>query len=251
MARGPGAFVGAVVLLLGFVVAAPPANAGSICRDGTWTASEGRGTCSHHGGVAESGVDDPGGRKVVGNGTTGSSGGAGSGASAGGYSRSKFKHWITQPDGCSTRETVLIDEAISGRRVGCTVVNGKWYSTYDGATTTNPSKFDIDHVVPLKEAWLSGAGEWTAARRRAFANDLGWAHSLIAVTASSNRSKSDRDPARWLPPQAADRCRYVQAWVGVKYRWHLTMDAAEKRAVNDVLAACPPEAALTKPPRAG
>lgn len=232
----------------------PAASAGSICRDGSWTASEGRGTCSHHGGVRESGVNDPGGRKVIGG--SGSSGGGSTGsgnasASSGGYSRSKFKHWITQPDGCSTREEVLIDEAISGERVGCAVVHGEWYSTYDDVTTTDPSAFDIDHVVPLKEAWLSGADQWSAARRQAFANDLGWAYSLIAVSAASNRSKSDRDPARWLPPRAADRCRYVQTWVGVKYRWKLSMDAAEKRTVNDVLENCKTDTDLTRPPRAG
>jgi hypothetical protein len=65
---------------------------------------------------------------------------------------------------------------------------------YDGVTTTNPSKFDIDHVVPLGEAWVSGARKWTTAKRTTYANDLGYAWSLDAVTAHSNRSKGDRDP---------------------------------------------------------
>lgn len=129
------------------------------------------------------------------------------------------------------------------------MVGSMWFSKYDGARTSNPSSFDIDHVVPLKEAWVSGADKWSPARREAFANDLGWVNSLIAVSASSNRSKSDRDPARWLPTRKKDRCRYVEVWVGVKYRWELTMDPAEKRAVDDVLSGCKVKKSLTRPPR--
>lgn len=58
---------------------------------------------------------------------------------------------------------------------------------------------DIDHVVPLSEAWKSGANEWTTAERRAFANDL-TNPQLIAVTDSVNQSKSDKTPADWKPP---------------------------------------------------
>ncbi len=101
-----------------------------------------------------------------------------------------------------------------------------------------PGSFDIDHMVPLKEAWVSGADLWTPERRQAFANDLGYGDSLIAVSASSNRSKSDKDPARWMPPNFAVHCTYVAAWVAVKYRWNLAMDDAERQKVDSVLASC-------------
>ncbi|GAO12837.1 hypothetical protein TPA0598_13_00210 [Streptomyces lydicamycinicus] len=60
-------------------------------------------------------------------------------------------------------------------------------------------------MVPLAEAWNSGASQWTAARRQAYANDLGAERSLVAVTAKSNRSKADQDPAQWMPQAAMPR----------------------------------------------
>ncbi|MFM8554093.1 MAG: DUF1524 domain-containing protein [Acidimicrobiales bacterium] len=148
-----------------------------------------------------------------------------------GYSRSMFKHWVdADGDSCDTREEVLIAESTSKAQVdafGCKVVAGDWWSAYDGVTTSDPSTFDIDHVVALKEAWDSGARSWTAAQREAFANDLSDARALIAVSASSNRSKGDRDPSQWMPPRTAYTCEYLADWVAVKSHWGLSMDASE------------------------
>ena len=148
-----------------------------------------------------------------------------------GYSRSMFKHWVdADGDSCDTREEVLIAESISKAQVdayGCKVVAGDWWSAYDAVTTTDPSTFDIDHVVALKEAWDSGARSWTAAQREAFANDLSDSRALIAVSASSNRSKGDKDPSQWMPPRAAYACEYLANWVAVKSHWNLSMDASE------------------------
>ena len=104
--------------------------------------------------------------------------------------------------------------------------------------TTDPSSFDVDHLVPLAEAWDSGASDWDAKRRQAFANDLGARNSLIAATASSNRKKGDRDPAEWLP-RPVDRCRYVVAWIATKARWSLSVDSVEKLALVQILGFCP------------
>lgn len=158
-----------------------------------------------------------------------------------GYDRDLFRHWIdADGDGCDTRREVLIAEAIIAPQVGsgCSLTNGRWYSAYDGIETTDPSGFDIDHVIALKEAWDSGAWNWTADQRRAFANDLSSPLSLIAVTASTNRSKSDRDPAEWMPPLASYRCTYVDTWVRVKLAWNLSVDQAEYDALAGVLAGC-------------
>ena len=160
-----------------------------------------------------------------------------------GYSRELFRHWVIDPStGCDTRELVLIDERVSGAVRGCSVVGGVWRSSYDGATTSNPSTFDIDHVVPLAEAWDSGAWRWSSGTRQAYANDRVFGGSLIAVTASSNRSKGDQDPSEWLPQQR--RCSYAKTWVAVKFRWRLAVDATEKSALNRILAACSPTMAL-------
>ena len=153
------------------------------------------------------------------------------------YDRELFRHWADlDGDGCNTREQVLIDERVAGEVVGCEVVGGRWRSAYDGDVTTNPSAFDIDHYVPLKEAWDSGAWRWNAATRERFANDLGFAGALIAVSASSNRSKSDRDPAEWLPERGV--CKYVKTWVAVKFRWRLAVDTTEKSALTQILRGC-------------
>ena len=127
-----------------------------------------------------------------------------------GYDRDLFHHWIdADGDGCDTRDEVLIAESVTTVQVsqpGCTLSGGQWVSLYDGVQTTDPSTFDIDHMVPLAEAWDSGAWNWDAQQREAFANDLTHAEALIAVSASSNRSKGDQDPAEWQPPSASADC---------------------------------------------
>ena len=158
-----------------------------------------------------------------------------------GYARSLFVIWVdADKDGCDTRDEVLIAESAAPPHVtaGCSV-EGSWRSAYDGLTTTNPSRFDIDHVVPLKEAWDSGAWSWTPERRKSYANDLGDWRSLRAVSAASNRSKGDKDPAQWLPPLGSFRCTYATEWVVVKLRWTLSVDDRERVTLKQILTACP------------
>jgi uncharacterized protein DUF1524 len=162
---------------------------------------------------------------------------------AAGYSRDQFgAGWVTGPDGCDTRARVLRDEAVVITATdGCAVVAGEWVSAWDAQAVTDPAGLDIDHLVPLAEAWASGADQWPAGDREAFANDLDSARpdALVAVTATTNRSKGDRDPAEWLPPERAVRCRYVTAWVTQKAAWGLSVDPAEHQALTRLLADCP------------
>jgi hypothetical protein len=153
------------------------------------------------------------------------------------YDRDLFPHWITV-DGCTTRETVLQRDG-DGVEVGsdCYPTSGSWYSEWDGETRTTPSDLDIDHVVALSEAWDSGASEWTTDQRQDFANDL-TGPQLIAVTAESNRSKSDNDPAEWVPPLTSSHCAYAKMWIHTKARWDLTVDSAEKSALQPMLDTC-------------
>ena len=157
------------------------------------------------------------------------------------YERSRFGGWIDRDrDGQNTRSEVLQSESTrtaSLNRYG-TVKGGKWVSAYDNKVFTNASRMDVDHMVPLAEAWSSGAWKWSAKRRTAFANDLGYGSSLIAVSLSSNRSKGDRDPAGWVPSASSDVCTYVKQFIAVKSRWRLSIDRAEKTAVLDHLASC-------------
>ncbi|MFI7428212.1 HNH endonuclease family protein [Micromonospora sp. NPDC049836] len=159
-----------------------------------------------------------------------------------GYSRDLFPHWIdADGDGCTTRNEALLAEAVTAPSISgtCTLSGGRWYSYYDNAYWTLTSDLDIDHMVPLAEAWDSGARSWTTSRRQAYANDLGDARALAAVTDNVNQAKGDQDPATWLPPYASARCRYVKEWVAVKIRWRLTVDSAEKSALTSWAKNCP------------
>ncbi|WP_308402689.1 HNH endonuclease family protein [Streptomyces sp. AC550_RSS872] len=159
-----------------------------------------------------------------------------------GYTRDKFRHWIdADRDGCSTRNEVLLEEAVTAPEQGarCQLSGGSWYSPYDETYFTVARGLDIDHLVPLAESWDSGASAWTAKEREAYANDLEDARALIAVSAASNRSKADQDPATWQPPAAGYRCTYATDWVTVKTRWQLAIDPVEQAALSDILSECP------------
>lgn len=144
---------------------------------------------------------------------------------------------------CTTRETVLQQQGqgvvVNGK---CAPTAGTWYSKYDGVTVTDPGELDIDHVVPLAEVARSGPvvdgrrqrpGDWPEEQRHAYANDV---EGLVAVTSSSNRSKGDDDPARWLPDQ--DQCGYVTSWVHIKRKYNLSVDQAERDAIASVASRC-------------
>ena len=154
-----------------------------------------------------------------------------------GYVRSAFELWDDSDHDCrDTRAEVLVSESRTSTTGSCTIKTGRWVSAYDGVVFTHASELDIDHLVPLAEAWGSGARSWSAGRREAYANDLTESKSLIAVSAHANRSKGDQDPAEWQPLKS--RCRYLSNWVAVKLRWSLTVDRAEKSALLLAIGRC-------------
>lgn len=163
-----------------------------------------------------------------------------------GYVRTKFKHWITISRsgqiGCDSRKSVIIDEALIKPTIGkdCALTGGKWLSIYDNVEVTDAGKLDVDHMVPLAEAWDSGASLWTDLKRQQYANDMTDPRHLIAVTGSSNRSKSDQDPADWVPTNKSYTCEYIANWVSIKVRWGLSIDAKEKAALIADLKGCKP-----------
>ena len=159
-----------------------------------------------------------------------------------GYDRDRyFGQWIDQNKDCqNTRHEVLISESrvtptyTSSKR--CAVASGKWVTSFDNKTHTSASTVQIDHMVPVHEAWGSGARNWAQARRVAFYNDLGYSGSLNAQTSSLNSSKQASGPEQWLPP--ANVCSYVIQWTVVKARWGLTVDKAEKAALVKLADSC-------------
>lgn len=167
-----------------------------------------------------------------------------------GYERDKFHLWTdADHDGCNTRKEVLLAEPVKKPRQGkgCRLTGGTWRSYYDDRTVTDARKLDIDHVVPLAEAWDSGASKWTAQRREQYANDLGADRSLVAVSLGPNRTKGDKDPAEWMPPAKDATCTYATDWVTAKLRWKLTIDPTEARALQTIAASCPDATVTFKP----
>ncbi|MFD0969435.1 HNH endonuclease family protein [Plantactinospora endophytica] len=161
-------------------------------------------------------------------------------ASAGsmrGYSRDRFPHWRNAGKNCDVRDTVLQRDGTGIKLSGCNVVGGRWSSRYDKRTLADPSDVDIDHMVPLANAWRSGADEWDDDKRGDFANDLD-RPQLVAVSASSNRAKGDQDPSQWKPSNRDDWCQYAEDWIAVKHHWRLSVTSAEKAALDDMLGSC-------------
>jgi hypothetical protein len=167
------------------------------------------------------------------------------------YRRDAFGTFWSDVDGngCNQRDDVLLRDAEPGTvRVGrqgrCDhdLLAGTWVDPYTGRTLVFDNLKDlhqaeaiqIDHVVPLAEAWVSGARGWSADRRRRFANDL---RELLAVDGPTNASKGDDDPAAWRPRKGY-QCAYAKRWIAVKYRWKLAADASEVAALADMLGRC-------------
>jgi hypothetical protein len=154
-----------------------------------------------------------------------------------GYSREKFPTWRKTGSNCDVRDSVLKRDGTKVKTSGCNVVAGTWKSSYDGQVLNSPTKVDIDHLVPLANAWRSGAAAWTTDKRENFANDLD-DPQLVAVSASSNRSKGDQDPSTWKPEATSEWCAYAEDWVRVKTVWKLTVTTAEKSALEKMLETC-------------
>lgn len=155
------------------------------------------------------------------------------------YRREEWPHWDDlNGNGCDAREKALIAQSTGpvATGPGCRIQSGSWVSPYDGLAGTNPSSFQIDHLVPLANAHLSGGWRWEVGRRRAFANDP---EELVVASASSNQAKSDKTPDQWRPAEEGDWCTYATGWLAVKVTYGLTATTSERDALGQMLETCP------------
>jgi len=178
-----------------------------------------------------------------------------------GYARSLFSDGWADIAICSaggvidTRNFILMRDLVSKTykaASGCVVASGVLHDPYTGKTinfvrgVSTSLAVQIDHVVPLSDAWQKGAQQITAAARFSLYNDP---NNLIAVDGPTNGAKSDSDAASWLPPNKAFRCKYVARQIFVKAKYHLWVTQAERDAMARVLTTCPkqtlPAAQLT------
>ncbi len=167
-----------------------------------------------------------------------------------GYSREQFgSAWtdgatgvLYAGNGCDTRNDILARDLVNIVKDGkCMVMSGTLQKDpYIGETINwkrgpESARIQIDHIVALGNAWVTGAQQLTLAQRTALANDP---KNLAAADGISNQSKSDRDASGWLPKYKPSRCPYVAAQVNVKKIYHLWVTAAEKEAMTNILRNC-------------
>lgn len=151
-----------------------------------------------------------------------------------------FGRWINDPtdDTCmNTRARVLVrdsevDVVYRGNRQ-CAVDAGKWHDPYADQDVLEAKGIQIDHLVPLKNAYLSGAWEWDYKTRCLYANYMNFKPHLVSSGAHENMSKSDSGPEKYLPPNQDYRCEYIRNWVAVKAIWHLKLNPQEVQAISD------------------
>ena len=168
-----------------------------------------------------------------------------------GYDRDRFgAAWLdTDRNGCDTRDDILRRDltrrSYDPGTHGCVVVAGRLADPYTGDPVAfvkgDGTLVDIDHVVALADAWVTGAFRWEIRKRAALANDP---MNLLAVDASANRQKGDGDAATWLPAHKAFRCRYVARQIGVKAKYGLWVTPPERDAMARILATCPGQPAV-------
>lgn len=152
------------------------------------------------------------------------------------YSRDKFgkNGWLDVDHDCqNTRAEMLIATSLvpvtftTGKH--CFVSRGLWVDYYGQTLERDAYTLDIDHVVPLAEAWRSGASDWTQEQREDFANDP---RELVVTLSTTNRTKSDHRPDAWLPSNPVAKCVYMKQWLEVKTNWNLSMVDAERVVVE-------------------
>ncbi|GAB3398328.1 hypothetical protein GCM10027568_35270 [Humibacter soli] len=158
---------------------------------------------------------------------------------------------------CDTRDDVLARDLTTVVKKGsCTVESGVLSDPYTGKTihfvrgVQTSVAVQIDHLVPLSDAWETGAQQLTQQQRETMANDP---LELLAVDGPTNESKGDGDAATWLPPNHAFRCTYAARQVSVKAAYHLWVTAAEHDALARLLSGCPgqPSSMSTLAPAVG
>jgi hypothetical protein len=160
-----------------------------------------------------------------------------------GYDRDLFGAGDDADHDCqNTRAEVLIAESqipvTFTSAAGCTVATGQWTDPWSGAVNTSASALEVDHTVPLANAWRSGAWAWAHEQRVAYANDLLDNGHLIAIPAGENQSKADDGPDAWRPPARSAWCAYARVWTAIKARWNLTATPAEWSAILEMAATC-------------
>lgn len=109
----------------------------------------------------------------------------------------------------------------------CAVTSGQWHDPYTDTMISNPKDIQIDHMIPLRNAYMTGADKWSSEKRCLFANYLGNKIQLLAVEGTQNQKKGDKLPSEYLPPNTSYRCDYIKNWLKIKFIWGLKITPLE------------------------
>jgi hypothetical protein len=161
------------------------------------------------------------------------------------YKREFFgKPWFDiDNNNCDTRNDILkrdLKDSIVSNQDSCTVLSGFLKDPYSGKEVTFTrgikSSFDvqIDHIVPLADAWLSGGDQLNRGLLLTFANDP---DNLIAVSSASNYQKGYSTPDKWSP-KSDYFCTYLNKYVAVKYKYKLTVSKNEREFLIKNINVC-------------
>ena len=158
------------------------------------------------------------------------------------YNRnSHFGGWLrdNRDGNClNTRGKVLVRDSSSNVTFtpnGCTVETGNWDDPYTARLHTSAKDIQIDHVVALKNAYMTGAHEWDFKKRCLYANFLGNSFHLLSVNGKENLKKSDSSPSDYVPPNKDFICEFVKDWLNIKLIWSLRETPKEQNAIMSIV----------------
>jgi hypothetical protein len=155
------------------------------------------------------------------------------------YVRKDWNHWIDQDRNClDTRGEILKKRSLGPvefNKRGCRVIHGKWEDFYHTQIHTTAAQVDIDHVVALKNAHLSGGANWSTRSKEEFANDP---ENLVITNRAYNRQKGAKGIDQWLPVKKDFACKYVKKWVSVKNQYSLRILPNEQKTIEEIRTEC-------------
>lgn len=156
--------------------------------------------------------------------------------------KAQFGRWVNDPNDetCMNTRAKVLDrdsakKVIFKETSKCTIESGRWKDPYTGQTLNFASQIQIDHLVPLKNAYVSGAYKWNFSARCLYANYLGYDFHLLSVSGTENMRKSDKAPDRYMPPNSSYACTYVRNWLTVKLLWGLSMTLPEADSIRQII----------------
>lgn len=154
-----------------------------------------------------------------------------------------FGSWVKNKksgDCFNTRNKVLVRDNIGALKLKdenkCSVASGEWIDPYSGHKMTDAmTEIQIDHMVPLREAYVSGAYKWTFKERCLYGNYLGYKNHLIAVSGHENNEKSAKTPNEYMPSNKSFSCEYLKDWLKIKSFWGLSLVSEEVKAIKQLV----------------